>query len=194
MKKIIFIAMMLIGLSACSPEELSNISTSNSESTQQTVQTNALTEDEMALKHISSSNTSETVESMNKIRSAEYDFDADGNADMVSLYANVEKDEEGKYIWDDFHRWLLEVEMGNGEFYKLFDNQISLGQLYFDVSEVYNDEVMPVVTIFMTSGSGLEIYQVSFEGQDFIERKIYSSEDISTGGINKIYSSIPSYR
>lgn len=194
MKKAILIVMMVIGISACTPEELANITTMQPEATQETVQTNALTEDEMSLKHISALKTSSAAENMNKIRSAEYDFDADGNTDVVSLYANVEKDEEGKYIWDDFHQWLLEVEMGNGDFYKLFENPISLGQLYFDVSEIYNDEVMPVVTIFMTSGSGLEIYQASFEGRNFIERKIYSTEDISTGGINKIYSSIPSYR
>lgn len=142
---------------------------------------------------ISASKTSKKTDDFSEIRSSEYDFDADGEKDIITLYSNAEADYSGKIMWDDFHQWLLEVELSSGGFFTLFDNPISTGQLYFEVSEIYNDEVIPSVVTFLTTGSSLDIERFVFDGKDFIKTNIYSTEDISTGGINRIYSSIPLY-
>ncbi len=143
---------------------------------------------------IKASKASKKTDDFSKIRSCEYDFDSDGNMDTVTLYSNAQTDHAGKIMWDDFHQWLLEAELSSGEFYTLFDSSVSTGQLYFEVSEIYNDEVLPSVVTFLTTGSSLDIERFIFDGESFVKTNIYSTEDISTGGINRVYSSIPLYK
>lgn len=140
------------------------------------------------------SEKSAKTDDFSKIRSCEYDFNSDGKTDTVTLYSNAEANDDGKIMWDDFHQWLLEVSLSSGGFYTLFDSPVSTGQLYFEVSEIYNDEVSPAVTVFLTTGSSLDITQFIFDGQSFLETKLYSTEDVSKSGINRIYSSIPLYK
>lgn len=145
-------------------------------------------------KTIALSKSSKKTDDFSEIRSSEYDFDADGESDTITLYSNAQADPSGKIMWDDFHQWLLEVELSSGGFYTLFDSPISTGQLYFEVSEIYNDEVLPSVVTFLTTGSSLDINSFIFDGESFIQTTVYSTENISTGGINRIYSSIPLYK
>lgn len=145
-------------------------------------------------KTISLSKTSKRTDDFSKIRSCEYDLNSDGKSDTITLYSNAQTDSSGKIMWDDFHQWLLEAEISSGGFYTLFDSPISTGQLYFEVSEIYNDEVLPSVVTFLTTGSSLDIERFIFDGENFIKTTVYSTEDISTGGINRIYSSIPLYK
>lgn len=83
--------------------------------------------------------------------------------------------------------------MSSGGFYTLFDSSVSLGQLYFEVSDIYNSEVVPVITTYLTTSSSLDIRQFAFVQDGFRSTSIYSSEEVSKNGINTVYSSIPIY-
>lgn len=130
---------------------------------------------------------------LTEIKSCEYDFDLDGKSDFVRLFVDADVSESGEIYWDDFHEWVLEVQMSSGGFYTLFDGAVSLGQLYFEVCDVYNTDVVPVITTYLTTSSSLDIKQFAFVKEEFQVTQIYSSEDVSTSGINRIYSSIPTY-
>lgn len=130
---------------------------------------------------------------LNEIKSCEYDFNNDGKSDFVRLLVDAEVSETGEIYWDDFHKWVLEVQITNGGYYTLFDGSVSLGQLYFEVSDIYNKDIVPVITTYLTTSSSLEINQFAFIKDEFQVTRIYSSEDVSESGINRIYSSIPVY-
>lgn len=186
MKKIFKIMPVVFLLTACTSNEASvTVSTPIPEAP---IQMNTATQED----YVDFSQKSAAGE-LTVLRSCEHDFDMDGKADIINLFTDADISENGDISWDDFHRWVLEVQMSSGGFYTLFDSSVSLGQLYFEVSDIYNSEVVPVITTYLTTSSSLDIRQFAFVQDGFRSTSIYSSEEVSKNGINTVYSSIPIY-
>ena len=139
------------------------------------------------------STKSAKTDNLNKLKSCEFDIDKDGEDDTVTLYVDAKSDEFGQLMTDDGHEWLLEASFYSGDFYTLYSGRIQHGSLYFELSEFYNEEPQPTIITYMTTGAGLEIKKLSFK-DSFTEELIYSTDLVTEGGTNRLYSSFPSYR
>ena len=189
MKKLLILASVLLILTACEAKEASK----PIEPTEAPVVTGT-EEPKASGEEIKASEKSAVKEDFSEVTVSEYDFNSDGAPDTVTLYSNAEVTENGRFMWEDFHQWILEVKLAEDEYYTLFDGSISTGQLYFEIAELYNEDVLPIVTTFLTTSSSLDINQFSYNGDCFVKDTVYSTEDVSKSGINRVFSSIPSYR
>lgn len=104
----------------------------------------------------------------------------------VALYTSAQK-EGGELMWDDSQHWLLEYSDGSGGYYPLVSKYISHGSVYYDVFEDENGEWL--INAYTMSGAGTAVTQYSLGENVFEEKTIYDS-----GSVNKITSTIPSYR
>ena len=110
--------------------------------------------------------------------------------DTVNLYTSSEK-ENGKFLWDDHARWLLEVYAETGEHYILYDLEVSNGSIYFDVLEI--DE-KPYIFIRNISTASDYTKVFSFEDGKVFETKEINLNEMTDKVINLIYTSVPNYR
>lgn len=104
----------------------------------------------------------------------------------VALYTSAQK-EGGELMWDDSQHWLLEYSDGSGGYYQLVSKYISHGSVYYDVFEAENGEWL--INAYTMTGAGTTITQYSLGESGFEEKTVYDS-----GSVNKITSTIPSYR
>ena len=75
--------------------------------------------------------------------------------------------------------------------YNLFSQRMS-GQVYMEVNEIFvNGFATPSVTVYIFSGTDREIRSYTFEGDCFEETVVFSTKEISTGGVNCLYSTLP---
>ncbi|MDW0118238.1 hypothetical protein QTL97_14995 [Sporosarcina thermotolerans] len=61
------------------------------------------------------------------------DLDRDGEEEVVELYVNAGKTENGLFAWDDGQTWMLVVKDGE-ETYPLFDDYVQLGSVDFSTT------------------------------------------------------------
>lgn len=61
------------------------------------------------------------------------DIDGDGEEELVELYVNAGKMENGLFAWDDGQNWLLVVKDGE-KTYPLFDDFVQLGSIDFSTT------------------------------------------------------------
>ncbi len=124
----------------------------------------------------------------------ETDVNGDGNEDEITLYINSNKDADGELIKNDNNEWILLVNDDfNDEYYTLFDKNIQVGDLYFQVVDFFEKDG-PKTKILLYKVTGTEIEITSFEYEEnkgFAAYKIYNTSDVSEKGINLKYSSIP---
>lgn len=80
---------------------------------------------------ISAKNIEEYPQTLYKKKSL--DIDEDGEEEIIELYVNAGKMENGLFAWDDGQNWLLVVKNGEDS-YPLFDDYIQLGSLDFSTA------------------------------------------------------------
>ncbi len=126
------------------------------------------------------------------------DFDAEitqkEKKDRIVL-ATSAKSKNGEMHWDDSQYWTLAVIAEDGA-YNLFSQRMQ-GHVYVEVNEVFISGVSTdIITAYIFSGSDREIRNYTFDKTDgvFVEEKVYTTGEISTGGINNLYSSMPEYK
>ena len=105
------------------------------------------------------------------VDNAAIDLDRDGAAELVELYAAVQRDERGRLMWDDGQRWALIVRDGDAV-YPLFDGFVQLGTVAFWLVDPL-DGRPPVILTEVAAGAGVRV-----------ERFIYDAEErgfVSTG-------------
>ena len=67
------------------------------------------------------------------IRKLTVDIDGDGEEEVIELYVNAGKMENGLFAWDDGQNWLLVVKDGE-KTYPLFDDYVQLGSIDFSTT------------------------------------------------------------
>lgn len=102
---------------------------------------------------------------------AALDLDLDGAVERVELYADVQRDDRGRLMWDDGQRWALIVRDGDAV-YPLFDGFVQLGKVTFWLVDPL-DGRPPAILTEVAAGAGVRV-----------ERFVYRSEQrgfVSTG-------------
>ena len=115
-----------------------------------------------------------------------------GTKDRIVL-ATSAKTEKGEIMWDDSQDWTLAVVTDNGV-YNLYSEFIS-GRLYFEVNDYYLQGIeTQAVTLYIFDGAKREIRNYIFEDDGFVENVLFTTDDVSTAGINNTFSSFPEYK
>ena len=115
-----------------------------------------------------------------------------GTKDRIVL-ATSAKTEKGEIMWDDSQDWTLAVVTDNGV-YNLYSEYIS-GRLYFEVNDYYLQGIeTQAITLYIFDGAKREIRNYTFEDDGFVENILFTTDDVSTAGINNNFSSFPEYK
>ncbi|MBO8155880.1 MAG: bZIP transcription factor [Bacillaceae bacterium] len=81
---------------------------------------------------------------------AESDLDQDGEKEIIELYVDAAKMDNGEFAWDDGQPWLLVVK-DEGKTYPLFHDYVQLGSLKFWVMEREQERSI----LLLNTGMGL---------------------------------------
>lgn len=80
----------------------------------------------------------------------------------IQLYAQVEKNEDGGYSWDDGQKWLLLASKGEVVFY-LFEDYVQFGNIKVYLYKHYQDKNTSTITSVIKSASGMEIIDYMYD-------------------------------
>ncbi len=183
MKKKIFLILCFVVLLLCSCNKNEN------------EQTNVTTDESQNITYVTSNKGDiDFTSNFSILNQYEADVNGDGNEDEITLYINSNKDADGELIKNDNNEWILLVnDVFNNEYYTLFDKNIQVGDIYFQVVDFFEDEG-PVEKILLYKVTGTEIEIMSFDykkDKGFAVTEIYNTSKICEKGINLRYSSIP---
>ena len=108
---------------------------------------------------------------------------------------SAEYDDDGEFFWNDGQDWALYVDDRDTK-YLLLKSYINAGSPYFEVSDYYlKDGAKPEISLIVSSGAGFSMknYCFSEDENGYVESVIFDTKDVTEGGINRRYSSIPEY-
>lgn len=158
-------------------------------------QTNIVTDEPENITYIAScKGEMDFVSNFSILNQYETDVNNDGNEDEITLYINSNKDADGELIKNDNNEWILLVnDVSNNEYYTLFDKNIQVGDLYFQVVDFFEEEGPETkILLYRITGTEIEITSFDYEqDKGFAIGKIYNTSELSRKGINLKYSSIP---
>lgn len=173
MKKIfaIFISVLILGLSGCgkTAEPVNNPEPTPPESGEKEV-----------IKHEIGAEAD--IEGCSEASEFSYDFDGDGEEDLLKLFTSAEII-DGELHGDDRNRWVVTVETVEGT-YKLYDNYIQLGEVDVEIGEFYNEDIDRAVIMTITSNAGKSITHFIYHDDVFIEETVYSTDYYSQNGVS----------
>jgi hypothetical protein len=95
--------------------------------------------------------------------SAIADVDRDGAPERIELYAAVERDRQGRVMFDDGQRWALLVRDGT-DIYPLFDGFVQLGRIDFWLV-LGADTTPPTILLLQRTPNGVLVQKYVFDGQ-----------------------------
>ena len=87
------------------------------------------------------------------------DIDKDGEEEIIELYVNAGKMENGLFAWDDGQNWLLVVQDGEDS-YPLFDDYIQLGSLDFSTATF---DGKPGIVMHKTQHTSITIQKFTYD-------------------------------
>lgn len=122
------------------------------------------------------------------------DVDADGTDERIILATSAERDEKGEFLWNDGQKWALYVQDGAEDTYVLFNKYVQAGSVYFDVADYYlKDGAVPKILVTVSTGAGLSLKNYTFESEKaaYTEEVVFDTQNVTEGGINRRFSSIP---
>jgi len=90
------------------------------------------------------------------------DTDGDGEEEVIELYVNAGKTEDGLYAWDDGQTWLLVVKDGE-KTYPLFDDFVQLGSIDFSTAQF---DGKPGIVMIMRSHSDRIVRKFTYNKDD----------------------------
>ena len=131
----------------------------------------------------------------NEVASFTGDLDGDGADERVVLVTSADRDNDGEFLWNDGQNWALYVD-DREEDYLLFNQYLSAGYPYFEVSDYYTENgAEPKIKIIVSTGAGFSVTSYGFSKTEggYVKDMIYDTAEITEGGINRRYSSFPEY-
>lgn len=115
---------------------------------------------------------------------------SDKTFETVSLYTSAAK-ENGRFVWDDHARWVLEITSDTGNIYTLYDTEVSNGSIYFDIIEVESQKFILLRNI-STAANYTKAF--TFEDGKLYETNEPDLNELKNTTVNLIFTSIPKYR
>ncbi len=122
------------------------------------------------------------TEGCSEVGKFSYDFDGDGEEDLLKLFTSAEI-VDGELWVDDRNRWIVTVETIEGT-YKLYDSYIQLGDVEVEVGEFYNEDIDRAVIMTITSNAGKSITHFIYHDDVFVEETVYSTDYYSQNGVS----------
>lgn len=110
-------------------------------------------------------------------KSATLDMDGDGEEEVIELYVNAGKTENGVFAWDDGQTWLLVVKDGD-KTYPLFDDFVQLGSIDFSTTRL---DGKPGIVMIMRSHSDRIVQKFSYDKNEngYQKETFYKKENIN---------------
>ncbi|WP_102273095.1 Rossmann-fold NAD(P)-binding domain-containing protein [Cytobacillus massiliigabonensis] len=108
-------------------------------------------------------------------KEAAFDIDMDGEDEMIQLYVNAERMENGLFAWDDGQTWLLAVKDGE-KTYPLYDNYVQLGSIDFSTAAF---DVKKSIVMLEMWHSDKAVYKFTYddEAKGFVKETLYKREN-----------------
>lgn len=134
------------------------------------------------------------IAALHEITSYTGDTDADGTDERIILATSAERDGKGEFLWNDGQKWALYVLDGADDCYVLFNKFVQAGSVYFDVADYYlKDGAVPKILVTVSTGAGLSLKNYTFENEKsaYTEEVVFDTQNVTEGGINRRFSSIP---
>ncbi|MFE8698681.1 hypothetical protein ACFYKT_20520 [Cytobacillus sp. FJAT-53684] len=105
-----------------------------------------------------------------------FDIDKDGEDEIIELYVNADRMENGLFAWDDGQTWLLVVKDGN-KTYPLYDGFVQLGSI--DLSTATLDG-KPSIVMLERWHADKSVYTFAFdhEAKGFVKETLYKKENL----------------
>jgi hypothetical protein len=130
----------------------------------------------------------------NTVESYTSDIDNDGVTEEVVLVTSAERDKDGEFFWNDGQNWALYID--GKEDYLLYNQYLSTGFPYFEISDYYlKDGTKTHIKLIVSTGASFSVSNYGFSGADggYVKTVIYDTANVTEGGINRIFSSLPDY-
>ncbi len=122
------------------------------------------------------------------------DLDGDGTNEKIVLVTSAERDKDGEFFWNDGQQWALYID--GKEDYLLYNQYLSTGFPYFEVSDYYmKDGTKTQIKLIVSTGASFSVSNYGFSESDggYAKAVIYDTANVTEGGINRIFSSLPDY-
>ncbi len=115
---------------------------------------------------------------------------SDQTFETVTLYTSATK-ENGRFVWDDHARWVLEITSDTGDIFTLYDTEVSNGSIYFDIVEV---DLKKFILLRNISTAANYTKAFTFENGKLYETKEPDMNEMKNTDVNLIFTSVPKYR
>jgi len=145
---------------------------------------------------IVASEIDDEILSWHKVSDYVGDLDGDNKDEEIVLATTAECNKNGEFIWNDGQDWALYVIDGS-EKYLLFNEYINAGYPYMEIADYYmEDGAKPQINVVISTGASfiLRGYSYQEEQSAYAEEILYSTKDVTAGGINTRFSSFPEYQ
>lgn len=105
------------------------------------------------------------------------DIDEDGVEEVIELYVNAGKMENGLFAWDDGQTWLLVVKDGENT-YPLFDDYVQLGSIDFSTTTF---DGKPGIVMLMTHHSNRTVQKFTYDKNEkgYQKETFYKKENMN---------------
>lgn len=117
------------------------------------------------------------------IEAYNYDFNKDGNDDLVQMLTSAVVDDNNIIMWDDGQYFVLTVTIGD-KIYTLINEYIQIGRAYFSIF----DDSEPGIIVTVSSFAGLKMSKCTYNSEEELFEAIILLE---TGDLNIIHNSMP---
>ncbi|WP_339252327.1 hypothetical protein NSQ43_01120 [Sporosarcina sp. FSL W8-0480] len=109
-------------------------------------------------------------------KTAVLDLDRDGEEEIVELYVNAGKTDDGLFAWDDGQTWMLVVKDGE-ETYSLFDEYVQLGSVDFSTTII--DKKQAIVMV-MSQHANRTVQKFTYDQNEkgYYKETIYKKENM----------------
>ncbi len=143
---------------------------------------------------IKASGLSAEINNMTEVTSYVGDTDGDGVDERVVLATSAERSGKGEFLWNDGQNWALYVDDKEDGTFVLFDGFVQAGNVNFEVSDYYmKDGAVPKISVILSTGAGFSLKNYIFlkETKAYAEEVVYDTKEVTEGGINRRFTSIP---
>ncbi|MDN4606231.1 hypothetical protein [Sporosarcina highlanderae] len=104
------------------------------------------------------------------------DLDRDGEEEVVELYVNAGKTENGLFAWDDGQTWMLVVKDGE-ETYPLFDDYVQLGSVDFSTT-IFDGKQGIVMVISQHADKTVQKFTYDIKEKGYQKETFYKKENM----------------
>lgn len=105
-----------------------------------------------------------------------FDIDMDEKDEIIELYVNADKMENGGFAWDDGQTWLLVVKDGERT-YPLYNNYVQLGSIDFSPA-IFDGKPGIVILEGMHANKSVHKFSYDHDADGFVKETVFKKENM----------------